>query len=208
MNQQLLKGVNSIESLQETGGYSPTQVAKSRYSSLVVSKKYRVLFLIAGVLVILVVCAAVFAAVGVSQSLSAHSENVEKRITDDQLIELATKEQLLKQVILLWTYALCSGSGTSKKSHTNPQSSTLHAYCLFLCKYWNSCRPLPTYICGCSELCTISNHSNFCFVCIFRQLISGLKDGAGIIVKVSVSCMQFWSDALVIIVAYFLITWQ
>ena len=100
MNQQLLKGVNSIESLQETGGYSHTQVAKSRHSSLVVSKKYKVLLLIAGVLVTLV-CVAVITAVVVSQLLSAESEKNDKRMTGDPLIELATNEQQLKQVILL-----------------------------------------------------------------------------------------------------------
>ena len=84
------------------------------------------LFLIAGVLVTLVVCAAVLTAIGASQSLSAQSEQLEKIITGDP------KEQLLEQVIVMW-HILCSG--TSKKSHTNPQTSTMHAYCLFLCKY-------------------------------------------------------------------------
>lgn len=136
MNQQVLERVNSIESLQETGGYSPTQVAKSRHSSLVVSKKYRVLFLVAGVLVTLVVCAAVLTAVGASQSLSAQSEQLEKRNTGDPQIELATNEQLLEQVTLLCDTCSLS-SATSKKFHTCPQTSTLcmHIYSLFLCKY-------------------------------------------------------------------------
>ena len=102
MNKQLLEGANSIGSLQETGRHA-TVLAKSKFSPLVVLKKYKVLFLVAGVLFAL---AAVPTAVGVSQSLRAQSEQ-HKKSTGDSLTHLATKEELLKQVILLYnTYSL------------------------------------------------------------------------------------------------------
>lgn len=161
MNQQLLKGVNSIESLQETGGYFPTQVAKSRHSSLVVSKKYRVLFLIAGVLVTLVVCAAVVTAVAVSQLLSAESEKLDKGMTGDPLIELATNEQQLKQVILL--------CGTCSSSVQELQRDLMQAHRIVLCMHTVcSYVNIETHVDHFQQVSvvvlsfvTFSNHSNF-----------------------------------------------
>ena len=105
MNKQLLQRNESSESLQlqeEGGSHASTTISeKSSPSSFSVSKKYKVLLLVIGVLVVIAVCAAVAVAGGASQAQrGAGATHFERRgQLDDPLIDMATKEQLLKKVL-------------------------------------------------------------------------------------------------------------
>ena len=83
--------------LQETGGKSIAMTNSDLSSSTSVPRKYKVLLLVVGVLAAVVVCAVAVVAVGTSQALQrgAHQEQPQ----GDPLIDMATREQLLKQVL-------------------------------------------------------------------------------------------------------------
>ena len=111
MNKQLLQRSNSPESLQLHGSHASTAVVegKSTPSSFVAPAKNRrkILLLVVGVLAGVAVCALVAAAaVGATQAQrgggrvpSGIPSQFERREQhDDPLIDMATKEQLLRKV--------------------------------------------------------------------------------------------------------------
>ena len=100
MDKQILSRVDSVDSLEEGGQLSPAAMTKS--SSRLISTKCGVILAVVGILVVLVSCAAVMAAVGASQALGAkaqESDRPQMETTGDPLMETSVKEELMKKVI-------------------------------------------------------------------------------------------------------------
>lgn len=110
MNKQLLQKNNSSESfqLQEGGGNHTTTAiqGKSTPSFFALSKNFKSLLLVVGILAGVAVCVVVATAVGTTQAqrgagtvtASGDSQFERRELHDDPLIDMATKEQLLRKV--------------------------------------------------------------------------------------------------------------
>ena len=118
MNKQLLQKNDSSESLQlQQGGGSHTTTAiqgKSTAPSFFASsRKYKLLLLVVGILAGVAVCAVIATAVGATQAqrgtgtatASGVSQFGRREQHDDPLIDMATKEQLLRKVYFPQTIA-------------------------------------------------------------------------------------------------------
>lgn len=123
MSKQLLQRNDSLESFQlqeEAGSHASTALqGKSTPSIFAPSKKYKVLLLVVGVLAGVAVCAVVATAIGVTQAqggagtASSGVPQLERREQhDDPLIDMATKEQLLRKVLPAQANALSLTSVT------------------------------------------------------------------------------------------------
>ena len=111
MSKQLLQSSNSSESLQLHGSHASTAVmeGQSTPSSFVTpAKKRKILLLVMGVLAGVAICAVVAAAaIGATQAQGGGGGKVPSGVPsqfqpreqhDDPLIDMATKEQLLRKV--------------------------------------------------------------------------------------------------------------
>ena len=114
MDKQLLQRNDSFESLQlqeKAGNHTNAAIlgGKSTSSFFDSSKKYKTVLLVVGILAGVAICAVVVAAVAGTQvqkaaadggtSVSSGVPQVERREQyDDPLIDMATKEQLLRKV--------------------------------------------------------------------------------------------------------------
>ena len=110
MSKQLFQRNDSSESLQlqeEAGSHASTALqGKSTPSFFAPSKKYKTLLLVVGVLAGVAVCAVAATAIGATQAqrsagaASTGAPQLERREQhDDPLIDMATKEQLLRKVL-------------------------------------------------------------------------------------------------------------